>query len=192
MSTTRISGPAGAHRRNHTPTAERQPRPPIPQRCAQSNNIAVAGAWSVIRGVARGLLDFDARVGHVVQPSFRIALQAPAQQSPNTVRRSRRQLLPVGLAFLNGGQRVGHGGTAECPVSCEHLKKHASERPDVGALIDAFAARLFGTHVGRRSRDDTFVEGTPADVAMRAHIVLIRANGLRQTEVEDLHRSPIS
>ena len=63
----------------------------------------------------------------------------------------------AGPAAGRRGVRVQHGVehllavlAAEREPSRQHLVEHDAERPDVGPVVDARAARLLGRHVGRR------------------------------------------
>src|SRR6185436_2023794 len=68
----------------------------------------------------------------------------------------------------------------------EHLVEHAAERPNVGALIDGLASRLFWAHVGSRAEHNAVACVTDGD---RGRLAKIRARFtafFRQSEVEDL------
>ena len=56
----------------------------------------------------------------------------------------------------------------------QHLEEHATEGPDVGALVDRAAACLFGRHAGRRAEDDAGMERRAGDVIVGEFIGLAR------------------
>jgi hypothetical protein len=60
---------------------------------------------------------------------------------------------PVRLSFQDPGQNLGDVAAVECPFAGEHLVEKASERPDIGALVDRPAGRLLGAHVGGGAQD---------------------------------------
>ena len=94
------------------------------------------------RGISRlapptdDIVEYEARVGDVVQAVLRIALETAAQQSENRRWRIRGQCLPVDLGLENAGQGVGDGRAGEERTPGEHLPQHDAERPDVGPLVD--------------------------------------------------------
>ena len=74
----------------------------------------------------------------------------------------------------------------------QHLVEHAAERPDVGAPVDRFAARLLGAHVGGRAEDHA--GRSPAGHVMVGDIrqasrrpARFAFERFRQAEVEHLH-----
>src|SRR5690242_14350792 len=114
-----------------------------------------------------------------MQSSSRISLKTTAQQSPDAVRYIRRQSSPVGLALQNGTERFGSGDAAKRPLGGQHLIEQAPERPDIGTLVYAFAARLLGTHVRRSSSNDAYLYWSSG-------FALIRTDLFGQSEVENL------
>ena len=54
-----------------------------------------------------------------------------------------------GLALDDVAEHLGGGPPGERARAGQHLEHHAAERPDVGALVDRFGARLLRAHVGR-------------------------------------------
>ena len=75
----------------------------------------------------------------------------------------------------------------ERAASREHLVEDAAEREDVGAMIAALPANLFGRHVADRAEHDArFGRGRHRGCVGRRE----RVRGLsRQTEIEDLDRA---
>ena len=58
--------------------------------------------------------------------------------------------LPIGLQHI--GQGIANTVTRERAFAGQHLEQHASERPDVAALVGWLALRLLRTHVGGRTK----------------------------------------
>jgi len=56
---------------------------------------------------------------------------------------------------LDLGEDIRHLGSREDTLAGNHFIQHGPERPDVGPLVDDFAARLLGRHVGCGAEDDT-------------------------------------
>ena len=147
------------------------------------------------------IVEYEPRVGDVVQSILRIALETAAQQSANRRRRLRGQCLPVDLGLEDAGQSVGDGRTGEERTPGQHLVEHDAERPDVRALVDRAAARLLGRHVGRGAEDDAELRAVHRRQRRRVHDrrrarevgrPTSRAAGvhrLGQPEVEDLDLS---
>jgi hypothetical protein len=100
------------------------------------------------------LLDFDARLPDIAKPTARITLEASGQQVANRARRRVRQARPIDLGAKHVRQRVRRRLALEQPAIRQHLEQHDPEGPHVGALVYHGAARLLGTHVGRRAEDD--------------------------------------
>ena len=80
----------------------------------------------------------------------------------------------------------------------QHLKQHASERPDIGALVDRQASRLLRAHVRGRSEDHAGFrlpalahgDGISAGDGLRCVIDARRwIERLRQAEIEHLDRA---
>ncbi len=102
-----------------------------------------------------------------------------------------RQPIPGGLACEDRGDRVRHRVAHERRPSGQHFEEHASERPDVGALVHRPAPRLFRPHVGGGA------ENHPRCVIAGVVIVgdcrsgpetVARRSRLGQPEVQHLHR----
>src|SRR5262249_56351718 len=66
-----------------------------------------------------------------------------------------RKRIPIRLAAYDRRQGVCEGFTGEGLLSGEHLIEHATERPDVRALVDRFPLRLLRAHVSSRPEDHT-------------------------------------
>ena len=100
------------------------------------------------------------------------------------------QRIPRWLRLEHRGQRVGDRLTRMKPLASQHLEEHHAERPDIGAMIDRFPTRLFGTHVRRCPQDHAHV-GHRGSGDRRRQRWVARAGchfqRLRQTEVEHLH-----
>ena len=86
-----------------------------------------------------------------------------------------RQRDPIRIALEDADERVGHRVALERRAPGQHLVEHASECPDVGAVVDRLATRLLRTHVGRRAehasvrraveRAERFLAGPPSNPA---------------------------
>jgi hypothetical protein len=137
----------------------------------------------IIRAVASGVLDFNSRVGNVMQPALRIRIKTTPQEPPDAAWHRGRQLVPIGMTFEDSVDCFGNRAAAERAPSSEHFVQEASERPDVRALIDRLAARLLGTHVCGCPGDEPF----PNDSGGLAAYVFLGADRPRQSEIEDLH-----
>jgi len=136
------------------------------------------------------LFELNPGVRNVVEAALRILLEAAAQQPAHGRRRRRRQRAPVGFALDDGRERIGGRGAGERAAAREHLVEHASERPDVGPLVDRLSARLLGAHVGGSpddasgfSRVETERRGVEASFVDPG----VRIDRLRDAEVEHLH-----
>ena len=66
-------------------------------------------------------------------------------------RETGRQQRPIRFAGQHRGQHVGDLLAGEGALAGQHLVEHGAERPDVAALVDGFAARLFRAHVRSRA-----------------------------------------
>src|SRR5262245_17039693 len=71
-----------------------------------------------------------------------------------------RQAVPFGLTGSNLNDRVRWHLALKSWLPSDHLKQNASERPNVGAGIDAFSPRLLRVHV--RCCSDN--EARPGDI----------------------------
>ena len=147
----------------------------------------------------RRVRERDARFADVAQPAFRIPVEAAREQAPDDVGRARRQPLPLGLARDDGRERVRDCLLVEQPRPRQHLEEHDAEGPHVSALVDGTAPRLFGTHVprgpenharhGLRRREHG---GRRRGVRQRGFRSGGEVEGLREPEVEDLHRTVVA
>jgi hypothetical protein len=123
------------------------------------------------------------QVPEILEPFVRLLLEAVTDQS------GERRNLRIGSGELSrfimqdGVQRVAGGHALERRESREHLVKDNAKTEDVGAMVDAKAARDLRRHVRHRPhhcpaavhRDGLGLEGR------------IRADQFRQAEVEDLY-----
>ena len=85
--------------------------------------------------------------------SFRILLKAASEQPAN------RAASPpvngeIGLSRRTEARTSVTVVALERAAARQHFVEHAAERPDVGALVDALAARLLRAHVRGRAHDD--------------------------------------
>ena len=124
-----------------------------------------------------------------MKPLPDITLEAPAQHTAHADRYRRGQAVPVWLALQNCGRRLGHGCSAERLMSREHFVQHAREGPDIAAGIDTLTADLLRAHVPRRSGHQTFPAARSGNRQGHGHLALVRQRGLREAEVEHLHRA---
>jgi hypothetical protein len=92
----------------------------------------------------------EPHVAHIVQTPAWLLPQAELDGATNRRRDVRRQRLQVRLALEHSREGSSRILGAECALPREHLVEYAAERPDVGALIDGLAPRLFRAHVGGR------------------------------------------
>src|SRR6185369_5782685 len=96
----------------------------------------------------------------------------------------------VGFFLNDRCERFGQIFTVEEPLSREHFVEHDSERPDIRARSDGFAASLFGTHVRCGSQNDAGLSGGHRD---SRGVVTYRCgrgccSDFRESKVENLHR----
>ena len=78
----------------------------------------------------------------------------------------------------------------ERPPAREHLEEHTPERPDIAALVGGTSPRLFRAHVGGGAQDHTHARQRRTGDRRRHRLAgrgRLRIQGLRQSEVEDLH-----
>src|SRR5215510_6122926 len=80
---------------------------------------------------------------YMADPALRIAIQTTAQQGAHRRRRVRGQGGEVGLLRYYSREVLGYRLARICSPACEYLEKRHAERPDVRALIDGLALRLF-------------------------------------------------
>ena len=121
----------------------------------------------------------------------RILLETATQQSPDARRRCSRQRAPSPVRARGSAAIVSETVSPSNGLAAgEHLVQHAAERPDVGALVDRFAARLFGAHVRRGAENHARrVSRRPSSSATAdGRRVESATDGFGQTEVEHLHR----
>ena len=142
---------------------------------------------------ARGrIVKLDPRIADVAQPLLRILAEASQEHAADARRHIGRQHAPVGIARENRGHRVRDGLPGKRERPAEHLVEDAPERPDVGSLVDAPAARGLRAHVRRRSEDHTGHRSERGDgrrhrgIGRRGAAVARRVERLGETEVEDL------
>jgi hypothetical protein len=62
-------------------------------------------------------------------------------------------------SMQNRGHRIRRSRLTERRVPSQHLVQHASERPDIGALVDSFSPRLLRTHIRHSAEGHTGVGG---------------------------------
>ena len=137
------------------------------------------------------LFERDARLPDVAQAVPRVALEATTEQAAQGRRGFGREAAPVGLLPEHASQHVGDHLALEQRPSGQHLEQDDSERPDVGPLVDRLAARLLGSHVGRRAEQDARLGVVLSDRrgerrAARDALALPR---LGEPEVEHLDRA---
>ena len=140
---TRYAAPSTASARSARPAAIRQhaARGPI-LRCRLAASIGASASSISSRASPMSRSRRDA-----------VLLEAAAQQIADAARRRRRQRLPVDVALEHVRERVRDGLLGERRAARQHLEQDAAERPDVGALVERPAARLFRAHVRRRAED---------------------------------------
>src|SRR5262245_14516566 len=117
-----------------------------------------------------------------------VLLEAPLEELAHARWGARRKRVPVRIALQDLGEDIGGGVAVERAPSGEALVEHASERPDVGALVDRAAARLLGTHVRDGAEDDPGRRMVRGD---RRRLIEVQCGSglgrrLRQPEIEDL------
>jgi hypothetical protein len=74
------------------------------------------------------------------------------------------------------------GFAAERHLADQQLEEHAAERPDVDPLVERLAARLFGTHVGRRPQNHAGLRRS-----RHRHVAPVADFG--ETKIEHLHET---
>ena len=94
-------------------------------------------------------------VADVAQSLLRIFLETALDQWPHP----RRDGVPRRLGGQDRGDRVGGGGAVERTAAAHHFIDHRAEGPDVGALVDGLASRLFRRHVSRGADDRARARG---------------------------------
>ena len=94
--------------------------------------------------------ELDTPVADISQTFPRVLGQAALDEVTHRFRKP----APVGLGLDDGGENVGGTLGVEGLLSGQALVEAAAERPDVGPLVDGFAARLLRAHVGGRPDDD--------------------------------------
>ena len=127
------------------------------------------------------------RVADIAEPAVDVLFETSREEASNGVRRHRRQRAQVGLPLEHGGEDVGNRRARERWASRQELVEQAAEGPDVGALVELLPAHLLGAHVRRRTHDDAGVRGVHRHRRRLVRRARGRLDGLRQTEVEDLH-----
>ena len=122
----------------------------------QHQHRPASGAWPGRRerGLFLQMLELEPRVADIAQSPPRILLEAAPQQPPESTRRAGRKRRPVRLALEHGGDGVRDRRARERLASRQHLVEDAAEGPDVGALVDRRAPRLFGAHECGRAEHD--------------------------------------
>ena len=92
----------------------------------------------------------DPRIAYRLQPLTRILLETSLKQRARrgSAGRAAGRSSP-GSSLTTAASRPGTGFAAERRPAGEHLEQHASEGPDVGALVDRLASGLLRRHVGR-------------------------------------------
>ncbi len=96
----------------------------------------------------------DARLADVAQSQLRILRQAATEGGGrDSAAWLAGSVSHAGSRSIDGGCRFGDRGAGERSDTGAHLEDDAAERPDVRALVDRVAARLFRAHVARRADD---------------------------------------
>ena len=98
-------------------------------------------------GSVQRVIDLQTRAADVGQSRASILHEAAPQQSSNRRWCVGGQRAPVRILREHHRQRVRDFIAVKHATAGQHLEQHASERPDVGALVHRLPARLFGTHV---------------------------------------------
>src|SRR5215831_5988579 len=96
----------------------------------------------IIGRMAQGIVDLETDVDDVADAFAGVLGQTSPQQPANRDGRRITELLPVGLAFDDRGERVDHRVATEGAPPAEHLVEHATERPDVCTRVDRLPTRL--------------------------------------------------
>jgi hypothetical protein len=126
------------------------------QEAPGQNDAPSNDGFGVARGGVEGLvssLECDAGLADVAESLARILLEATSRELPKRSRHIRGQELPLGASFEDGRERVRDRRPVEELSPREHLEEDDTVRPDVCALVDALAPRLFRRHVGGGSED---------------------------------------
>src|SRR5829696_5162995 len=112
--------------------------------------------WSaVIRRRAGGnLVEFDPQIPGVTKTPRGVAGEAAAEETAELRRRRIRERRPIRVPCEDRRDRVRSSLALEGTTAGEQLVADAAERPQVGARVDGVTARLLGTHVCRRTKDD--------------------------------------
>jgi hypothetical protein len=124
-------------------------------------------------------------VSDITRAPLEIFVEAAPENAPHRRRRRGRQYLPVGLLVEDRAERLADRCASEHGTAGEHLIKHATERPHVGAPGDRLSAYLFGAHVGGRANDRAFT-GVPG-LGGRRNWCAIVSIGLVRREPEIEH-----
>ena len=140
------------------------PHSPTPRRARRARPTAATSCGSSRSGGATVAPDAPGSTSSIASISIRTSpmslrrcfgsfAKQRSKQPSNGCRCRRREGRPVGLALENLSNRVGHRLAGKRDASGQHLVEHAAERPDVGAFVDRFPARLLRAHVGRGARE---------------------------------------
>jgi len=157
------------------------PRRP-PPRTRRSRRRRGTGTGRIERVVDLGL-----RITDIAQTPLRIFLQASLDERPHGGRCRLRQCAPHGLSLDDSGNRVRQRAAGERGSAGKHLVEQATERPDVGALVDKAAARLLGAHVGGGAKQYSLTRtaGVEHRGRIRQHLgTAFTQRRLRETEVQ--------
>ena len=150
------------------------------------------------RSAAQRLVDHDAGVGDVVQPILRLAIQATNEQTAHLRRNRRGKRAPVDVRTQHCGEDVADRVPFEESLAAEHLEEDHAEGPDVGALVDRFAACLLRCHVGGGADDHPHLRRVLSKRRGVHGLVgagfsrpagLYRRHRFGETEVQHLHRA---
>ena len=102
------------------------------------------------------VVEIDQHIADVAPTSSRVFVEAAFQQRSDAGghgRGMRSQSGPRDILLAVG--RLSSEGR----LSRQHLEAHASERPDIRALVDEVTARLLRTHVRRGAQDESVRPG---------------------------------
>ena len=128
------------------------------------------------------LVQLDACVGNVVQPAPRVLFETPAQQPPHALGCLAGKKRPVRFTPEDRDDGVGESGPGKRVARRQHLVEHASEREDVGALVERLAARLFRAHIGNGAQDNAALRR----VRRHRRRIALGDQRFRQAKVEHL------